>query len=548
VVQKVVRLSGGGSDVKDIELWERECETLATLDHPAIPAYLDHYTQQLPDGDQEFVLIQSFVEGDNLAQVIAAGRRWTEAEWLHLARQLLHILGYLHELNPPVIHRDVKPSNIILQADNRLALVDFGGVQSVMQEPMGGSTVVGTHGYMPPEQLIGRASPSSDLYGMAATLVHLASGIAPSTLPMDRMQLRFRDVVHLSPRLEDWLGRLLAPMVEDRPSTARQALAELESALKPPPVAVGPVAVPKTLQKVRLAPNTVRFINYALVALFFGAVIYFFSAGGPSNKAEAEVETEGAARVTRTSARSGGKVPIKLNGSAGLKMRVGHSHTISRGLEKAYYMFNSNITWTGSASFALTEAQVVLFDDSGQEVDRFDASSTLHGAPLQPGDSFTLGVSLAPTVLGAAVRAELVVKGRQTAVHSGDSHVVGAVRWPSGTQWQGTAQTAFETIVRDTQFVIRGRSSAGTSRPYDSWVDVAVVRGGQGPALDWLEFSVRAVAPDKSTRCRGQRGYPVNIGKASFQPQQTRVTRQSCRGLEPDDRIEIDVVGLKFGD
>ena len=136
VVLKVARLSGGGHDVKDLELWERECRTLATLDHPAIPKYLGHFTHDLPDGDTEYVLVQSFVEGRNL-EVIDSGRRWTESEWLEMARQLLAILSYLHEPHLPVIHRDIKPKNIMLRPDGRLALVDFGGVQSVLQTDRG---------------------------------------------------------------------------------------------------------------------------------------------------------------------------------------------------------------------------------------------------------------------------------------------------------------------------------------------------------------------------------------------------------------------------
>ena len=103
----------------------------------------------------------------------------------------------------------------------------------------------------------------------------------------------------------------------------------------------------------------------------------------------------------------------------------------------------------------------------------------------------------------------------------------------------------FKDVVEHTEFYIRGKKTSVTSY-HRSWVDVGVVRGTPGPTSRWFEFTVRAVAPDKSTRCRSKQGYPMNTGRASSTAGQTRVTRQSCSGLRPDDRIEVDVISVKF--
>src|SRR6185295_6373321 len=104
-----------------------------------------------------------------------------EALW-RLLGDAGEVLDYLHGRVPPVIHRDIKPSNVIRRPDGSFALVDFGSVRDSLK-PEGGSTVVGTFGYMAPEQFQGRALPASDVYGVGATLIALVSGLEPEDLP-----------------------------------------------------------------------------------------------------------------------------------------------------------------------------------------------------------------------------------------------------------------------------------------------------------------------------------------------------------------------------
>ncbi|MGL4499087.1 MAG: protein kinase domain-containing protein, partial [Chroococcales cyanobacterium] len=153
----------------------------------------------------------------------------TELEVRDLAKQLLEILMYLHQLTPPVVHRDIKPQNIIRQSDGKVFLVDFGAVQDTYRHTIAsGSTIVGTYGYMAPEQFRGQAKPATDLYGLGATLLFLLTHKDPADFPEKRIKIDFRPYVTITPELADWLEKMLEPVIEDRFTSATEALAELQ--------------------------------------------------------------------------------------------------------------------------------------------------------------------------------------------------------------------------------------------------------------------------------------------------------------------------------
>ncbi len=221
------------NDWKILELFEREAKVLSQLDHPAIPRYLDYF-QIDTASDRDFYIVQQLVEGKSLAQAIADGWHGTEADIKKIVEQVLDVLIYLHELKPPVIHRDIKPQNLILQPNHKIALVDFGAVQDTYRNTqIGGSTVVGTYGYMPPEQFRGKAVPATDLYALGATILFLLTGRSPSDLPEIRFKISFRDSVNISPHFADWLDKMIEPAIEDRFSSARQSLKALQNQTSP---------------------------------------------------------------------------------------------------------------------------------------------------------------------------------------------------------------------------------------------------------------------------------------------------------------------------
>ncbi len=158
-------------DIKKIELFQLEAQTLQQLNHPAIPKYLDYFTIDT-DKDRSFYLVQELAEGQSLASLVEQGCRGTEREIKDIARQVLEILIYLHAQQPPVIHRDITPGNLIRGADGKILLVDFGAVQhSYYTTLMRGSTAVGTIGYAAPEQWTNKAIPATDLYSLGAIAI-----------------------------------------------------------------------------------------------------------------------------------------------------------------------------------------------------------------------------------------------------------------------------------------------------------------------------------------------------------------------------------------
>ena len=212
---------------KRVELFEREAQVLSRLDHPGIPRYRDHFTVE-GEGGAVLYIAQELVEGQSLGALADAGRvPMGESMVRRIAEELLGVLDYLGRQSPPVIHRDIKPDNVIRRAGGSVVLVDFGAARSDLGKAGGGSTTVGTYGYMSPEQLHGVATPATDIYGLACTLLFLLTGRSPTDLPRRKLRIEFREVVQLTPAFASWLDRALEPAPEDRFASAASALAAL---------------------------------------------------------------------------------------------------------------------------------------------------------------------------------------------------------------------------------------------------------------------------------------------------------------------------------
>jgi len=226
VAVKARSLRGGGWD--GVKAFEREAQTLRALAHPCIPAYIDAFEVDEAT-DRAYCLVQRLARGQSLQALIDAGDwRPSEKEIEGVGRALLGVLGYLGELRPPVVHRDVKPLNVVLdRASGEVALVDFGGVAAADANTL--ATVVGTFGFAAPEQLTGRASPASDLYGLGATLLFLLCGRSPSALPQVRLAVDLSGVA-CSPRMRGFISRLMEPVPEERFASPEAALRFLDGA------------------------------------------------------------------------------------------------------------------------------------------------------------------------------------------------------------------------------------------------------------------------------------------------------------------------------
>jgi protein kinase-like protein len=236
---------------KALSLFEREAETLRSVRHANIPAYYDFFAYgnggakpasdfsslEGDGGSLTLVLVQEFIAGESLQQAIDKGFRWTSEQVEAFLRQMLGVLAYLHELTPPVVHRDISPKNIIITPQGQPFLVDFGAIQDRIRAASGiASTSVGTMGFMPLEQLMGASRPASDLYGLAMSVIAVVGGRAPTEMPTnDRTgKLKLGPIVRgLSPEVRFALDRMVEPIVGKRIQSARAALAILDGKSRP---------------------------------------------------------------------------------------------------------------------------------------------------------------------------------------------------------------------------------------------------------------------------------------------------------------------------
>ncbi|WP_224248221.1 serine/threonine protein kinase [Hyalangium gracile] len=222
-------------DAARLDGFEREAEFLRQLKHPRIPRLLASFREG-SGVHTRLYLAQEFVEGRSLLEELEE-HRFTEHEVRRVARQVLEVLIYLHELSPQVIHRDLKPANLMRRPDGEIALVDFGSARDLVRGATHRSTLVGTFGYMPPEQLGGTVDETSDLYALGATLIHLLSRKAPDELLRPGMEIAFEEQVNASAGMKAFLARLTERDRGQRFPSARAALAALDALERPRPVA-----------------------------------------------------------------------------------------------------------------------------------------------------------------------------------------------------------------------------------------------------------------------------------------------------------------------
>jgi ankyrin repeat protein/serine/threonine protein kinase len=259
------------NDWKVLELFEREANVLSKLNHPGIPRYLDYFYVDTPD-NRCFYIVQELAEGQSLASLVENGWHASELEIQRIATQILEILVYLHSQTPPVIHRDIKPENIVFkspinshkQKDLAVCLVDFGAVQNTYYNTlMRGSTVVGTYGYMAPEQCLGQAVPATDLYGLGATLLYLLTHRSPAELPTNILEKDFRSQIQISSAFADWLEKTIASDLDNRFQSAKEALELLRN-----PRIFSVKSNPATKWKKRLKIGITAVAAVATIAVF----------------------------------------------------------------------------------------------------------------------------------------------------------------------------------------------------------------------------------------------------------------------------------------
>ncbi len=160
-----------------IQNFEREANILASLNHAAIPKIYDFFTE----GIRSYLVLE-YIQGEDLEAMLNDSEQMLPVDQvINWAVQICDVLSYLHNQNPPIVFRDMKPSNIMLRPPNHIVLIDFG-IARVFESGQKG-TMIGTEGYSPPEQYRGIANPRGDIYALGATLHHLLTRRDPRLEP-----------------------------------------------------------------------------------------------------------------------------------------------------------------------------------------------------------------------------------------------------------------------------------------------------------------------------------------------------------------------------
>jgi outer membrane protein assembly factor BamB/tRNA A-37 threonylcarbamoyl transferase component Bud32 len=211
-----------------IKNFEREANILATLSHPAIPKIFDYFSE----GNRSYLVLE-FIEGQDLERLLQHTASFLpEEQLISWAIQICDVLSYIHSHKPSsIIFRDLKPSNIILNNQDRIVLIDFG-IAKVFQTGQKG-TMIGTEGYSPPEQYKGIADPRGDIYALGATMHHLLTKRDPRLEP----PFTFHEFpprslnLEVSERLETVVMKALQYEIEDRYSSAEEMRWALQTIL-----------------------------------------------------------------------------------------------------------------------------------------------------------------------------------------------------------------------------------------------------------------------------------------------------------------------------
>ena len=204
------------------ELFEREARVLKSLDHPNIPKYYDFFVE-----NNRKYLVMELIHGHNLEQLVNQRGAINSERVIEWMIQVCQVLDYLHNLQPPLVHRDVKPANLILRnLDGRLMLLDFGAVKELGTSL---DTRIGVEGYSAPEQYSGKPCIQSDIYGVGTTMVFLLTGKAPMQYYRYE-QNKYEIDISTIPNLSHKLGYVIKKACKPDPRARYQsAMALLES-------------------------------------------------------------------------------------------------------------------------------------------------------------------------------------------------------------------------------------------------------------------------------------------------------------------------------
>jgi serine/threonine-protein kinase len=216
---------------KAIGDFKRESLLLTSLEHPSIPTIYDYFYD---DSLSRFYLVMKYISGGDLSSRLrtAISGRLDEKTVTDWGMQIADVLDYLHSRPKPIIYRDLKPANLMIDGNTgRVMMIDFGIARWVSQQEKG-VTAVGTMGYAPPELFSGRVQPASDVYSLGATKFHLLTGADPQDNPLLIFDFsknpRPRQI---APSISSEMEQILMRSVEYRPEDRYRTAGELRNEL-----------------------------------------------------------------------------------------------------------------------------------------------------------------------------------------------------------------------------------------------------------------------------------------------------------------------------
>ncbi len=208
---------------------QMEANILKMVDHPVLPRIVD-----IINYNGTVFVVMDYIEGRPLSEVLKLEGAQPQEKVIEWAKDLCSALDYLHSMNPPIIYRDMKPSNIMLKPDGKVKLIDFGTAKEFDVESLADTTALGTRGYAAPEQFgdargrgIHKTDARTDIYSLGATLYHVLTGKNPSEPPYVIKPIRDWDP-SLSSGLEKIINKCTMPNPEDRYQSCTELIYDLE--------------------------------------------------------------------------------------------------------------------------------------------------------------------------------------------------------------------------------------------------------------------------------------------------------------------------------
>lgn len=219
-VKEISKISKKYQHLVDEDKTLKELEIMKSLNHPALPRIVD-----VIDEEYTLCVVMDHIDGGNLDDLLEKYGPQSEevvADWMI---EVCDILTYLHSLDPPVIYKDLKPANLMLDKDGHIRIIDFG-IAKRAQGKGAGTTALGTYGYASPEHHAGTTDARSDIYSLGATTYRLVTGMDPEEPPYTIYPIR-----QVNPKLSQGLEKIVIKATKPDPSDRYQTATDMASAL-----------------------------------------------------------------------------------------------------------------------------------------------------------------------------------------------------------------------------------------------------------------------------------------------------------------------------